>query len=111
MQGLSGEVSMSTGAFPISAVAFEEEGVWVAQCLEYDICAQAKTLPKLHEELMRVIVGTLAVCVELGKEPFEGFDPAPQHFWKLFQSSSLKVEGNVIPLRTPTPLTRFVSEI
>ena len=27
----------------IRVIAFEECGCWVAQCLEFDICAQAKT--------------------------------------------------------------------
>lgn len=69
----------------IRAVLVEEGGAWSAQCLDYDIAAQAETLLDLHDELMRVLVAHIAASVELGREPFSSIKPAPQRFWELYE--------------------------
>ena len=53
----------------IRAVLFEEGEQWSAQCLDYDIAAQAKTLLELHDELIRVIVVHVAASNQMGREP------------------------------------------
>ena len=64
----------------LRAVLFEEGGSWSAQCLEYDIAAQAKTLLDLHDEIARVLAAHIAASVQMGREPFEGIQPAPKRF-------------------------------
>ena len=39
----------------ISVVIFQDGNMWAAQCVEYDIGAQAESLEKLHECLSVVI--------------------------------------------------------
>lgn len=71
----------------IRAVLFEGEdgGPWSAQCLEYDIAAQAQTLLDLQDELVRVLVTHVAASVQLGRTPFSDIKPAPQRFWELYE--------------------------
>lgn len=88
-------------AFHISAVLFEEGDWWSAQCLEYDIAAQAKTLNDLLYELQRVLVSHICIAEELGRKPFEGLEPAPQKFWNLFQRSHARIEMEDSPFRLP----------
>ena len=72
-----------------------QEGEWLsAQCLEYDIATQARTLDDLAYELQRIIVGHIATSRKLKKEPFEGLPRGPQKFWDMFERSKL-------PLSTP----------
>ena len=72
-----------------------QEGEWLsAQCLEYDIATQARTLDDLAYELQRIIVGHIATSRKLNKEQFEGLPKAPQKFWDMFERSRL-------PLSTP----------
>jgi hypothetical protein len=72
-----------------------QEGEWLsAQCLEYDIATQARTLDDLTYELQRLIVGHIVTSRKLNKEPFEGLSRAPQKFWDMFERSKL-------PLSTP----------
>jgi hypothetical protein len=99
--------------YTFSAVAYQEHGLWVAQCLEFDICAQAKTLPQLHRELVRVLVATAAVGIELGRKPFEGIEKAPAEFWRMFDQAKISIEGQEIPHRIPTltPLPPIVPRI
>lgn len=88
-------------AFHISAILFEEGDWWSAQCLEYDIAAQARTLNDLLYELERVLVSHLSIAEQLGRKPFEGLDPAPQKFWELYQKSRARVETEGSPFRLP----------
>jgi hypothetical protein len=82
----------------IRAVLFEEPGAWSAQCLDYDIAAQAKTLLDLQDEIVRVLVVHVAASTQLGREPFAGIKPAPQRFWDLYEGG-LRVESRTAQYR------------
>jgi hypothetical protein len=69
----------------LRAVLLEEGEAWSAQCLDYDIAAQAQTLLDLHDELARVLVTHIAASIELGREPFSSIKPAPERFWELYE--------------------------
>jgi hypothetical protein len=87
----------------ISVLMFEDKdaGVWSAQCLEYDVAAQARTLSDLFYEFERAIVGHIVVSVELGMVPFEKIKPAPKKFWTLFEASIIHVDREPSPYRLP----------
>ncbi len=90
-------------AINISAVIFREGEHWITQCLEYDICVQAKSLEEVHGNFARAIIENAVVCVELGKEPFETIDAAPKKFWDMFSEAKLKIEADLAPIRVPHP--------
>lgn len=94
---------MATNEFRISVVLFQEGEWWCAQCLEYDIATQAKTLPDLRYELERVLISHISVSHELGRTLFADLDPAPQMFWKMFEKADLRLEGSELPFRVPAP--------
>jgi hypothetical protein len=87
----------------ITAVAYQEGDSWSAQCLEFDIAAQAARLTDLFIELQRIIAAHISVCMELGREPFAGLDPAPQHFWKLYEDAKMTVNTDRMPFRLAQP--------
>ena len=88
--------------YKLSAVVFQEADRWVAQCLEYDIATQAKTLQDLYYELERTLVGQIVASVEVGIAPFEKIPPAPQRFWEMFGKASLRLKGDSLPFRMPS---------
>jgi hypothetical protein len=102
-----GELVMTNNhaAFSISAVLFQEGDWWSAQCLEYDIAAQAKTLADLRYELQRVLISHISVSEELGRNPFEGLAPAPQKFWQMYEEAKMCVKSEDLPFRMPHPAT------
>lgn len=85
----------------VSVVILQEEDCWSAQCLQFDIAAQAKTLPDLHYELERTLTAHIATSLVLGRTPFEGLDPAPQEYWEMFARSGLRMEGDELPFGPP----------
>jgi len=88
----------------ISVLLFEQPGgAWCAQCLEYDLAAQAPSLTDLHYELERVIATHIAACDQLGREPFSGLAAAPIEFWQSYQRAELSVSSKRVPFRLPHP--------
>ncbi len=76
----------------ISAVAFEEEGVWVVQGIEYDICTHAKDPASVPTAFMRAIAENACITQHLGREPLEGIKPAPARFKALFDEAVTQVK-------------------
>ena len=74
----------------LSILLLKEDGGWSAQCLEIDIAAQGDTIKKAVDQLQFIIVSEVAFAVERQREPFEGIDRAPQHFWALYDSAGEK---------------------
>lgn len=71
----------------IRAVLFQEEGWWVAQCLEYDIAAQSRTQDDLLYELERTLVGRILVSAAKGRQPFENLPKAPRRYWAMYEEA------------------------
>ncbi len=80
----------------ISAVVFQEEGWLVAQCLEYDIAAQAKTLKDLEYELGRLLIAHIVLNTDAELVPFDALPPAPQIYWEMFEQG-LRLETEKRP--------------
>ena len=71
------------------------DGSWfVAQCLEYDIAAQARTLMDVQYEFQRILAGRVFTAKKLGIDPFEDIPPAPGEYRELFNNvkKTLRVE-------------------
>jgi hypothetical protein len=78
-----------------------QEGDWLcAQCLEYDLLAQAKDLPKLFKALERLIVGHIAVRLRHGQQPFRDLRRAPAKYWSLFRRSRLALPARMFRSQT-----------
>jgi len=71
----------------IRAILFQEEDWWVAQCLEYDIAAQARTQTDLLYELERILVGHVLVSAKKGLQPFEKLPKAPRRYWAMYEEA------------------------
>ena len=78
----------------LRAVLFEEGDAWSAQCLDYDVTAQAETLWELPAELARVLTIHVAASVQMKREPFAGLPTAPLRFWELYEGGN-RYEGKL----------------
>lgn len=71
-------------AYEMDAVLFQRDpGEWVAQCLQYDIGAQASNPDDLIYELQRSLAGHVVIAQENGLEAFTCLPPAPEEYWRL----------------------------
>lgn len=79
----------------LRVVIFSEEGKWIAQCLEYDIGAQADTLDDLITFLELTVKHEMRESEVRNGEPFAGIPPAPERFHKMWERRS----GAFVPER------------
>jgi hypothetical protein len=79
------------------AVAYRERGLWIGQCLEYDVAVQALEIAKLREEMDLALLANVMIGLELGKgeNPLKTLAKAPQRFWDMFEAAQTKVEPPV----------------
>ena len=76
----------------IRAVLFQDAEWWCAQCLEYDVAAQAHTLPELRAELERILTAHALLDMENSIEPFANLPRAPQRFFDMYRAASSLAE-------------------
>jgi len=74
----------STAQTVLHVVLYEDEGLVIAQCLEYDFGGEGATEEAAIASLKNLYVGYHVVARHLKQEPFAGHPPAPQEFWKMW---------------------------
>ena len=99
---------METTVYEIDTVLFERgPGEWVAQCLQYDIGAQASNIPDLLYELQRSLVGHIVISYENRLEPLESLPPAPEEYWHKWRQAEATVRTVPAPFRMPKTAPRI----
>jgi hypothetical protein len=78
--------------YRIRAVAFRRGDWWVAQCLDYALATQTRTLEELPYELERLLTVQVQASLARNIEPFSGFAPAPQKYWEMYERARARVE-------------------
>lgn len=54
---------------------------WLAQCLEYDICAQGSSISHVLERFREMLAGFAFIADRAGKPLFNGLPEAPKRYW------------------------------
>ncbi len=83
----------------ISAILYQEDSWWIAQGLEFDITAQAPSLPELHDRFAMKVLAEVVISLDLNEQPLEGVPPAPDLFWQMFKDSKMAVSADPSPAR------------
>ena len=97
----------------VSVLIMREGDHWVAQCLEYDIAAQATSLDALKHAFARTFAGQIAVDLHHKRLPLQGIPQAPRRYFDLFEGAHRLAERHLLPLpenMPPTYMLRPVAE-
>lgn len=71
----------------ISVLLLREDAMWAAQCLEYDLAAQGRTLAEVKEAFRRTFTAQIMVDLHYKLEPLVAFQAAPSWYWNMFQNA------------------------
>lgn len=71
---------------PLSIVLVPRGKVWLAQCLEHDVCATGYSEQEAAEAVMDSLILRVSVDRMLGRKPLDEVPPAPPEFWTLYQT-------------------------
>ena len=69
----------------VRVVFYKDENAWVAQCVEHDIAAFARTLKDLPRAIDRAIAANVCVNHDLGREGLDGIPEAPKRFLEMIE--------------------------
>jgi hypothetical protein len=90
--------SRTARKYAVRAIVFQD-GDWLcAQCLEYDLVAQAKTLSGLSRALQHVILSHVAIRLRHDRQPFRDLPKAPEKYWTMFRQSRLALPAPMFKL-------------
>lgn len=71
--------------FKVSVLLLREGDMWTAQCLEYDLAAQGRTLAEVKDAFGQTFTGQIMVDLHHKVEPLAAFRPAPAKYWKMLR--------------------------
>lgn len=74
--------------YKVNVVAYEADGIWFAQCIEFDISAWAHRVDELPDALSKELSATCAVNQHLGRQGFEGIPSAPDRFRRMWEAAA-----------------------
>lgn len=78
---------MKTYNFDVSVLLLREENRWVAQCLEFDVAAQADTIAEVKNAFERAFVSQVAVNVCNGHDAMHNVPKAPKFYHEWFEKA------------------------
>lgn len=78
----------------IRVVIFETDGIWVAQGLERDICAQGPDVETAKRRFEQACTLEAAHRLALFGDSVHGLDPAPRRFFEMWEGSDRPFEPN-----------------
>ena len=80
----------------LRVVVFQEQGAWVAHCIEYDIGAQAPDLKSLQRRFDLTLKVELEESIRRHGTPFGGIDAAPPYIPAMWdeQGPTFRLNGS-----------------
>lgn len=69
--------------FQFEIIFFKSDVGWVAQCLDYDFCANGKTVDEAQDNIEKVILGNFRLSFDFDKIPFDGVPKPSPEFSKM----------------------------
>ncbi len=87
------------------------DGMYAAQCLDYDIVAQGASIAEAKASFERTIVGQILVDLKLGKVPLADFSPAPERLQRMFDRAERLEDQTPITLPPGIPQALICQQI
>ncbi|HXM94159.1 MAG TPA: hypothetical protein VOA64_07890 [Candidatus Dormibacteraeota bacterium] len=76
----------------LTILFLQDHEYWVAQCLEYDVTAQGKSIEEAKLAFERTFVGQVLLDASQGKEPLAGIGQAPREYFEQFKKAQRLAE-------------------
>ena len=99
--------------FKLSVLLLREGEDWVAQCLEYDIAAQGRTLESVKDAFAQAFAARVTIDLARGVQPLIDLASAPNNYWMKFKLAERQQDHLPIPVPSdslpPTFLIRAMA--
>jgi hypothetical protein len=83
-------------------VVIFQDGDWLCgQYIDFNLSAQARTLPQLYRALHKLIVGHIALRRKYRQPPFADLLPAPAKYREMWEQSKVDLPEQIISIPAP----------
>ncbi len=97
--------------FRVSVILYPEDGLWIAQGVQFDITARGRTPIEASERFNDKFGAELVMSIELGDpEPLAGIGPAPREFWNMYENAKMRAALDDAPMRLSGGGTPYVHQ-
>jgi hypothetical protein len=87
----------------LRVVVYKADGWWIIHGLDQEFVTLARHLEDVPGEIQRFLSVLFASCQQLGVEPFHGYAPAPQKYWRMYEHAEPWTEP-LLPIGLPGDL-------
>jgi hypothetical protein len=95
-------MEISRDTVEIRVVIYPEDGIWIAQGLEFDITARGGTPVEASERFNTKVGAEMVMSLELGDDaPLSGIGSAPAKFVEMYNNAKMRVVDEEVPLHVP----------
>jgi hypothetical protein len=92
----------------ISVLLFKQGDLWAAQCLQYDIAAQGKTIRAAQRAFEFALIAEVGYAHERNRS-LDQLPAAPTCYWQKFEEAArLEEDGDTEPLRVPSEVASLL---
>jgi hypothetical protein len=77
----------------LDVLVFQEQGFYVAQCVNLDVVAQAETIRGLKEAFRQQYINHIVVALGLDETPFANLKPPPGIYWKRYRTAEWRINS------------------
>jgi hypothetical protein len=89
--------------FFVSVLLHKDGNAWVAQCLEYDLAAQAPSVDEAKKRFMRTLTQQIVADLVDGNDPLSKLPQAPLRYFE--DSVTSNKSGPELPVYVPATVT------
>ncbi len=92
-------------------ILFMSDGVaWTAQCLQYDVAAQGKTIKEAQNDLEYALMAEVGYLAETDRT-LDDLQSAPKCFWEMYENAQELQPIARQPLRVPSRISDLINSI
>jgi len=93
-------------------VLFVRDGdLWAAQCIDYDIAAQGRSITEAKTAFEQTIIGQILFDIKRGKQPLTDLRPAPESYREKFEAAEPLADKKPIEMPKGVPPAYVVNQI
>jgi len=93
-------------------VLFVRDGdLWAAQCIDYDIAAQGRSITEAKTAFEQTIIGQILFDIKRGKQPLTDLRPAPESYREKFEAAEPLADTKPIEMPKGVPPAYVVNQI
>lgn len=85
--------------------------LWAAQCIDYDIAAQGRSIREAKMAFEKTIIGQILFDITRHKQPLADFRPAPESYREKFEAGERLADSEPIEMPEGIPPAYVVNQI